>query len=206
MRLGGAVGTSIEHTRLAREELGGTADINRQERIDVIYEQRGVDFTSGPETGTRPAGTPTAPTSTPSRRSGRPSSITSMRAGSRWALSRMGGWSGSEWSCPRPPRDRAVRVPSRRRGVPRNGHRSTPLRRARPHRPRRRRYRDRRQRDTIAEHGPLLQARGCIVTDQPVPELSLAPTPRRVSSSGARPGARGLVSSRSAGGVRMPYA
>ncbi len=46
-------------------------------------------FTSGPETGTRPAGTPTAPTST-----------TSMPAGSRVALSRLGGWSGSEWSCP----------------------------------------------------------------------------------------------------------
>ena len=38
------MGTSIEYTRLGREDLGGVADINRQESIDVIYEQRGVDL------------------------------------------------------------------------------------------------------------------------------------------------------------------
>ena len=40
--------TSIEYKRLAREELGSVADINRQERIDVIYEQRVADLHERP--------------------------------------------------------------------------------------------------------------------------------------------------------------
>jgi hypothetical protein len=39
---GGEVGTPIEFRRLARVELSRVAEIDRTERIDLIYEQRGT--------------------------------------------------------------------------------------------------------------------------------------------------------------------
>jgi GNAT superfamily N-acetyltransferase len=41
---GGEVGTPIEFRRLARVELSRVADIDRTERIDLIYEQRGTEL------------------------------------------------------------------------------------------------------------------------------------------------------------------
>ena len=40
----GEVGTPIEFRRLARAELSGVAEIDRTERIDLIYEQRGTEL------------------------------------------------------------------------------------------------------------------------------------------------------------------
>jgi GNAT superfamily N-acetyltransferase len=42
------VGASIECKRLAREELGGVAEINREERIDLIYAQHGIELHERP--------------------------------------------------------------------------------------------------------------------------------------------------------------
>ena len=41
---GGEVGTPIEFKRLARVELSSVAEIDRTERIDLIYEQRGTEL------------------------------------------------------------------------------------------------------------------------------------------------------------------
>jgi GNAT superfamily N-acetyltransferase len=41
---GGEVGTPVEFRRLARVELSRVADIDRTERIDLIYEQRGTEL------------------------------------------------------------------------------------------------------------------------------------------------------------------
>jgi GNAT superfamily N-acetyltransferase len=41
---GGEVGTPIEFKRLARVELSGIAEIDRTERIDLVYEQRGTEL------------------------------------------------------------------------------------------------------------------------------------------------------------------
>ena len=41
---GGEVGTSIELKRLARVELSGVAEIDRTERIDLIFVQRGTEL------------------------------------------------------------------------------------------------------------------------------------------------------------------
>ena len=41
---GGAVEASVEIRRLARAELACVAEIDRTERIDVIYEQRGTEL------------------------------------------------------------------------------------------------------------------------------------------------------------------
>ena len=41
---GGEVGTLIEFRRLARAELSSVAEIDRTERIDLIYEQRGTEL------------------------------------------------------------------------------------------------------------------------------------------------------------------
>ena len=41
---GGEVGTPIEFRRLARAELSSVAEIDRSERIDLIYEQRGTEL------------------------------------------------------------------------------------------------------------------------------------------------------------------
>ena len=40
----GEVGTPIEFKRLARVELSSVAEIDRTERIDLIYEQRGIEL------------------------------------------------------------------------------------------------------------------------------------------------------------------
>ena len=40
----GVVGTPIELTRLTREDLSRVADIDRSERIDVLYEQQGTQL------------------------------------------------------------------------------------------------------------------------------------------------------------------
>lgn len=41
---GGEVGTPIEFKRLARVELSSVAEIDRTERIDILYEQRGTEL------------------------------------------------------------------------------------------------------------------------------------------------------------------
>jgi hypothetical protein len=38
------VGTTVEFRRLTRDELSGVAEIDRTERIDLIYEQRGTEL------------------------------------------------------------------------------------------------------------------------------------------------------------------
>ena len=45
---GGAVDAPVEIRRLARTELGRVAEIDRTERIDVIYEQRGTELVERP--------------------------------------------------------------------------------------------------------------------------------------------------------------
>ena len=87
------MGTPIEFRRLARVEPSGVAEIDRTERIDLIYEQRGTELRERRGTGARPPGTRTGMASTPLRRSGTPSSITSTRVESH-APSRKDGWLG----------------------------------------------------------------------------------------------------------------
>ena len=48
----------MAYKRLEREDLGGVADLDRQERIDVIYEQRGVDLHERPGSWNSPGWDP----------------------------------------------------------------------------------------------------------------------------------------------------
>lgn len=52
---GGEVGTSIAVRRLTRMELSRVADIDRTERIDLIYEQRGTELVELPGDWDSPA-------------------------------------------------------------------------------------------------------------------------------------------------------
>lgn len=55
---GGQVGAPIEVRRLVRAELSRVAEIDRTERIDVIYEQRGTELTARRGNWTAPAWDP----------------------------------------------------------------------------------------------------------------------------------------------------
>jgi hypothetical protein len=84
---GGEVATPIEFRRLARAELTRVAEIDRTERIDVIYEQHGTELVERRGNWSSPAWTPMGTASTRSMRSGTPSSTTSTRAGPQSAPS-----------------------------------------------------------------------------------------------------------------------
>jgi hypothetical protein len=85
------VGTPIEFKRLARVELSSVAETDRTERIDLIYEQRGTELEERRGNWSSAAWDPAGTASSPSRRSGTPSSITSTRVGSHSAPSREDG-------------------------------------------------------------------------------------------------------------------
>ena len=55
---GGEVGTPIEVKRLARVELSSVAEIDRTERIDLIYQQRGTELDERRGNWTSPAWDP----------------------------------------------------------------------------------------------------------------------------------------------------
>jgi hypothetical protein len=95
--------------RLARTELSLVGEIDRTERIDLLYEQRGTELWSGPGPGARRPGTQTGTANTPSKQSGTNSSTTSTRVGWRSAPSWTDGWSGSACRAPAA-RGRAARV------------------------------------------------------------------------------------------------
>ena len=87
------MGTPIEFRRLARVEPSGVAEIDRTERIDLIYEQRGTELRERRGNWSSAAWDPHGHGEHSVEASGTPSSITSTRVESH-APSRKDGWLG----------------------------------------------------------------------------------------------------------------
>ena len=91
---GGEVGTPIEFKRLARAELSSVAEIDRTERIDLIYEQRGTDLEERRGNWNSPAWDPH---SVEAQRHALEHYVDA--GGIALGAFSKDGWWGSQWSC-----------------------------------------------------------------------------------------------------------